>query len=330
MKAIVYTEYGSPEVLHPAEVEKPTPAPGQILVRVHATPVAYGDLLARNFGAVTRKEFNMPTPLLPMMRMAFGAKKPRKNILGSEFSGVVAATGAVVTRFNVGDEVFGYTGQNFGAYAEYVCVPEDSAVARKPGGMSFEEAAGVPYGFMTAHGILSKVKLRAGQKVLVNGASGGIGAAVVQLASAAGAEVTGVCGAPRMDTVRQLGAVHVIDYRREDFTEGSQKYDLIVDVLGRCPFSKSRRVLNPGGIHLYASFKTGKLFEMAWTGITGGRKVICAMSSESQEKLELARRMVEDGKYRVIIDRRYPLEQAAQAHQYAESGDKRGAIILTV
>ncbi len=214
MKAVIYTEFGPPEVLHVVDMPAPTPKDGEVLIRVHATPVAYGDLLARNFKAVTSREFNMPLPLLLPMRLAFGIRKPKVNILGSEFSGEVAAAGRQVTRFKVGDQVYGYLGQRMGAYAEVVCLPAEGTLALKPANMTHEQAAAVPYGAIMATSLLQRANVLPGQKVLINGASGGIGSAAVQLAKYYGAEVTGVCGAARMDTVKALGADHVIDYAR--------------------------------------------------------------------------------------------------------------------
>ena len=198
MKAVIYTEFGPPEVLHVAEVPAPTPKDDEVLVRVHATSVAYGDLLARNFKDVSGREFNMPLPLLLPSRLYFGLRKPRVNILGSEFSGEVEAAGKDVTRFKPGDAVYGYLGQRMGAYAEYLCMPETGSLALKPANMTHEEAAAVPYGAIMAMSLLERANIQPGQKVLINGASGGIGSAAVQLAKVYGAEVTGVCGAPRM------------------------------------------------------------------------------------------------------------------------------------
>ncbi len=217
MKAIIYEEYGPPEVLRGAEVEKPSPKDNEILIRNHASPVSFGDLAARNFINLPADKFYMLSILRIVTRFMFGYRKPKNRILGSEFCGVVEATGNEVTRFQKGDQVFGYLGSKFGAYAEYVCMPEKGTVAIKPGNMTFEEAAAVPYGAIIARNLLGKVKILPGQKVLVNGASGGIGSAMVQLAKNYGAEVTGVCGTPRLEYVRALGADHVIDYTRRRF-----------------------------------------------------------------------------------------------------------------
>ncbi len=330
MKAIIYTEFGPPDVLKLAEVPTPSPKDGDVLINVHATPVAYGDLLARNFRRVTASEFNMPLPLLPAMRMVFGWSKPKINILGSEFAGEVAAVGGAVTRFKPGDQVMGYLGQRMGAYAEVVCMPENGLLAIKPANMTYAEAAAVPYGAVIATSLLRRGNIQPGHKVLINGASGGIGSAAVQLAKHYGAEVTGVCGTPRVETVRALGADHVVDYTREDFTCNGETYDLIVDILGKRSFSECQASLKPDGLYLLASFKTRALLQMLWTKLASRQKVVCALASERVENLEFVGRLAESGAYKTLIDRCFPLDQAADAHRYAESGGKQGAVVITM
>jgi NADPH:quinone reductase-like Zn-dependent oxidoreductase len=330
MKAIIYTEYGSPDVLHLAEVAKPAPKDNEVLIRVQATPVNFGDLLARNFKSVTPRKFSMPILFWLPARLAFGFNRPKKHILGSEFAGVVEAVGSAVTLFKPGDQVFGYRGQSMGAYAEYVCMPETGALAIKPINMRYEEAAAVPYGALMALGLLRKANLQRGQKVLINGASGGIGSAAVQLAKYYGAEVTGVCGTPRLGFVKALGADKVIDYTKEDFTRDGEAYDLIVDILGKSSFSHCKKSLKPNGIYLLASFKMKHLVQMLWTKFAGSRKVICAMVSEKAGDLEFIKELIEAGKYKVIIDKDYPLDQAAEAHRYSEAGQKHGSVVMTL
>ena len=330
MKAIVYTEYGPPDVLQLKEMEKPAPRDHEIIIRNHATTVNIGDIWARNFKEITPSRFTMPLLLWLPSRMYFGFTKPRINILGSEFAGEVETVGKGVKRFKKGDQVFGYRGQSMGANAEYLCVPENGLVAIKPANMTYEEAATVPYGALTALSLLRKVNIQRGQKVLINGASGGIGSAAVQLAKYFGAEVTGVCGAPRMVFVKTLGADKVIDYTREDFTKNGETYDLIFDILGKSSFSSCQNSLKRNGIYLLASFKMKQLFQMLWTSRRDGKKVICALSSESPEDLILIKKLVEEGKIKSIIDRRYPLEQTAEAHRYVEKGYKTGSVIITV
>jgi len=328
MRAIVYTEYGPPDVLHIAELEKPIPKDSELLVKVYARSVNFGDLMARNFGNISPRQFNMPMPLWIPSRFAFGWRRPRKQILGSEFAGVVEAVGQGVTRFKAGDEVFGYRGPNVGCNAEYLCMAEDGLVAAKPTNVTFEEAAAVPYGALTALSLLRKVGIQSGQKVLINGASGGIGSYAVQLAKYYGAEVTGTCGTPRVELVKALGADYVIDYTREDFTQNGRTYNLIFDILGRSSFSACKKALTENGRYLLASFKTKQLLQMLWTSRVGGKKVICALSTERLDDLKFIKELVEAGEIRVILDRCFAFEQAAEAHRYVEAGHKAGQVVI--
>jgi NADPH:quinone reductase-like Zn-dependent oxidoreductase len=332
MKAIVYTEYGPPDVLHLKEVDKPAPKDKEILVRVYAISVNIGDIWARNFKEISPRKFSMPLPLWLPARMYFGFAKPKINILGSEFAGEIESVGKDVRLFKVGDPVFGYRGQSMGANAEYLCMAENGLVAIKPANMTYEEAAAIPYGTLTALNLLRKVNTLAsvrGQKVLINGASGGIGSAAVQLAKYFGAEVTGVCATPRLELVKALGADHVIDYTKEDFTKNGETYDLIFDILGKSSFSRCKNSLKQNGRYLLASFKMAQLFQMLWTSIVGEKKVICALSSEHPEDLMFIKELVEAGKIKSIIDKRYPLEQIAEAHRYIEKGQKKGNVVIT-
>ncbi len=329
MKAVVYTEYGSPDVLKFKEVEKPTPRNNEVLVKVHAASVNYGDLLARKFKNA-RSEFNMPSIIWLPARVGFGFSKPKKQILGAEFAGDVEAVGKDVTRFKAGDPVFGYPGPDFGANAEYLCMPEDGLIASKPANMTYEEATTVPYGALTALYLLGKADIQPRQKVLINGASGAIGSAAVQLAKYYGAEVTGICGTPRLNFVKALGADHVIDYTQEDFTQNGETYDLIFDILGKGSFTRFKNSLKPNGVYLLASFKGRQLFRMLWTSMVGSKKVICAMSSYKTEDLLLIKDLVEAGKIKAIIDRCYPLEQTADAHRYIEAGHKQGNVVIVI
>ncbi len=330
MKAVVYTEYGSPEVLQLKEVAKPVPKDNEVLVRIYATSVNYGDVVARNFRKISPREFNMTFIFWLVAKISFGLRKPKKTILGSEFAGVVESAGKDVKRFKKGDEVFGYPGQSFGAYAEYICMSEDGCMAMKPANMSYEEAAVVPYGATMALGLLRKANIQSGQRVLINGASGGLGSAAVQLAKYYGAEVTGVCGTPRLEFVKSLGADKVIDYTKEDFTESGETYDLIFDVLGKGSFSRSKSSLKPGGINLFASFKMKQLLQMLWTSRIGNKRVICALAPGSTEDLISVKELVEAGKIKSIIDKRYSLEQTTEAHRYVEEGHKKGKVAITV
>lgn len=330
MKAITYTEYGSADVLQLRELDKPTPKDNEILIRIRATRVNYGDMLARRFGTVTSKEFNMPGILLLPVRLEFGILKPKKHILGSEFSGVIEAVGKETKRFKAGDAVFGYRGSSFGAYAEYLCMPESGLVAHKPTNMSFEEAALIPYGALTALSHLKNINIQPGQKVLVNGASGGIGSAGVQIAKYFGAEVTGVCSTNKLAFVQALGADKVIDYTKEDFTKNGETYDLIYDILGKSSFETCQSSLAPKGILLYASFKTKQLIQMMQTAKSTGKRVICTLSSENLDDLNFIKELVETGKFKTVIDKRFPLEETAAAHRYYESGQNTGNVVISV
>ena len=330
MKAVVYTEYGPPHVLQLKEVGKPRPKDNEILIRNYATTVSHGDLLARNFSNVSPREFNMPFLFWVFARIFFGLRKPRNPLLGSEFAGDVEAVGKDVTRFRQGDQVFGYPGQSMGAYAEYLCMPEDGEVAIKPANMTYEEAAVIPGGAITALNLLRKVDIQDGHKVLINGASGSIGSAAVQLAKYYGAEVTGVCGTPRLEFVKSLGADTVIDYTQEDFTQRGETYDLIFDILGKSSFSRCKRVLAENGRYLLASFKVRQLLQMLWTSRVGSKKVICALAPSKSGDLPYIKELIEAQTIKAVIDRCFPLEQMAEAHRYVEEGQKKGHVAITV
>lgn len=311
-------------------MEKPAPKVNEVLIKIHATSLNIGDLWARNFKAITPGKFSMPFPFWLPARMFFGWTKPKINILGSEFSGQVEAVGSDVKRFKKGDRVFGYRGQSMGANAEYLCVSESGMIEPMPANMTYEEAATIPYGALTALSLLRKVNIQPGQKILVNGASGGIGSAAVQLAKYSGAHVTGVCSTPRVDLVRSLGADKVIDYTKEDFTHNGETYDLILDIMNKSSFARCKNSLTPTGVYLLASFKMKQVLQMFWTSLTGGRKVVCALSEEKPADLTLIKELAEAGKIKAIIDKRYPLEQTAEAHRYVENGHKKGNIVISV
>ncbi|MEL6408127.1 MAG: NAD(P)-dependent alcohol dehydrogenase [Chloroflexota bacterium] len=326
MKAIVYNEYGTPDVLHMTEMAQPTPADNEILVHVRARSVNYGDLFARK--GIPLREFNMPNILWLPTKLTFGWRKPANPILGSEFAGDVVALGTRVSEFKPGDKVFGYLAQNMGANAGYLTIAADGMVTHMPANLSYEEAAVVPYGALTALTLLRNLNIQPGQKVLINGASGGIGTAALQLAKYWGAEVTGVAGSQRLDYMRALGADHVIDYKREDFTQGDETYDLIFDILGKSTFKHAKRVLKPDGLYLRASFKMREVWQTLWTSTRGGKRAKVALSAEKPADLVQIRELVESGALTALVDRCFPMEAAAEAHRYAESGQKRGAIVI--
>ena len=330
MKAAVYTEYGSPDVLKFKDVPTPTSKDNEVLIKVYATPVNVGDLMARKFNTFTPSSFSMPMAIWLVARLAFGWSKPKRQILGSEFAGVIESVGSAVTRFKKGDEVFGYRAMNFGANAEYLVILADGLVTGKPANMTFEEAAALPGGALTALNLLRKVDIQRGQKVLINGASGGIGSFALQLAKHYGAEVTGVCGTQRMGMVKALGADHVIDYTKEDFTTNGETYDLIMDIQGKASFSRCKRSLKPNGRLLYVSFKMKQVGQMLLTSITSGKKVVCALSGETLADLNLIKELAEARTIKTIIDRCFPLGQAADAHRYMENGQRKGTVVITV
>lgn len=328
MKVIIYESYGSPEVLKLIEMNRPIPKENEILIKNHAASVNYGDTLARNFKDVTPGKFNMPFLFWIMARSFFGFSKPKIKILGSEFSGDVETIGKSVTKFKEGDKVFGYRGQSMGTYAEYFVVPEKSVVALKPGNITYEEAAAVPGGSMVALFILRKLNIHKGQKILVVGASGGNGNFAVQIAKNYGAEVTGVCGTNRVDFIKALGADKVIDYTKEDFTNNGEKYDIILDVLGRTGFSKCKNSLTENGKYVLVSFKVKQLLQMMWTSIFSSKKVMCVLSPQRPEDLLAVSKMIEEGKIKSILDKTFPKEQAAEAHRYVEQGSKKGNVVI--
>lgn len=331
MKAIKYTEYGSPDVLQLVEIEKPVPADNEVLIRVHAAHINFGDIAARKFNQLSPDEFHMPSPLLFISKFIFGFTKPKITILGSEFSGKIESVGNDVTGFKAGDEVFGYRGPAMGANAEYLVVPEDSMLVIKPSNMTYEEASTIPYGALTALTLLRRVDIQPGQKVLINGASGSIGSHALQLAKYYGAEVTAVCGTQRVELVKALGADKVIDYTKEDFTTNGETYDVIFDVLGKSDFSQSKDSLTENGIHFYASFKMRQVFQMLWTSLTASKqRVICALSNETIDDLVFIKERIEAGDIKTVIDRCYPLEEIAEAHRYIENGQKTGNIVITI
>ena len=327
MKAIVYTEYGPPDVLQLTEVEKPTPKDNEVLIEVHATLVSWGQTIARDF-TFSPRDFWLPFLLWPVARMDFGVKKPRHPILGSELAGEIESVGKDVRSFKPGDLVFGFSSSH-GANAEYLCMPEDGVVAVKPANMTFEEAAAVPHGALTALFFIRKANIQSGDRVLINGASGGIGQFAVQLAKYFGAEVTGVCSTTKLELVKSLGADKVVDYTKEDYTKNGQTYDVIFDTARVTSYARCKGSLKPNGRYLLSVFGMRELLQMLGTSIMGSKKVICAPAPIKKEDLVYLKELIEAGKLRSVIDKSYPLEQIAEAHRYVEEGHKKGYVVVT-
>lgn len=325
MKAIVYSEYGPANVLHLAEVAKPTPKDDEVLIKIHASTVTAGDCNARGFVFV-------PPGFGTLARLMFGLRRPRQTILGVELAGEIEATGKEVKLFKPGDQVFGVTGEKFGAYAEYICLPENARLVKKPVDITFDEAASVPFGGTTALYFLRDVaKLQPGQKILIIGASGGTGVYAVQLAKYYGAQVTGVCSTTNLGLVRSLGADKVVDYTKQDLTQNGETYDVILDMVpGESAFARYQVSLKPNGLYLAGAGGLKAFAQMAWTLLAGGKKVIAGMAPDRREDLVFLNELLETGKVKPVIDRRYPLEQTAEAHRYVDTGRKRGSVVITI
>lgn len=305
MKAVVYTKYGSPEVLQLQDVDKPIPKENEVLVKIHATTVTIGDVIVRKGKHPDSKFYSV------MLHLVFGFRKPRRSILGMEIAGEIETVGKNVTRFKKNDQVFGSTfGLKFGGYAEYKCFPEDGVLSIKPANITYEEAATIPGGGMTALHCLRRGNVQSGQKILINGASGAVGTNAVQLAHYFGAVVTGVCSTRNLELVKSLGADVVIDYTKEDFTESTEIYDIIFDAVAKIPASRAKKSLKKTGIYLNVLKHSG--------------------SGENSEDLIFLKNLIEEGKIKPVIDRRYLLEEIIEAHWYVEKGHKKGNVVITI
>jgi NADPH:quinone reductase-like Zn-dependent oxidoreductase len=319
MKAIIYKRYGPPEVLELAEVEKPTPQDNEVLVKVHAATVNRTDC-----------GFRKPEP--GFVRIFSGLFRPKRQILGSEFAGEVEEVGKEVRTFKKGDAVFGMTGDDFGAHAEYLCLPEEGAIAIKPVNMNYEAATAVCDGLMLALNYLGKIDLKGGKKLLIYGASGSIGTAGVQLAKYYGADVTAVCHTRSVEVVRSLGADRVIDYTKEDFTQNGQTYDYIFDAVGKHSFFRCKNSLQSGGAYLVTDLGPWwqNPFLALLTAKGKGKKVMFPFPKVTKEIVLFAKEIIEAGKYKAVIDRRYALEQIVEATKYVETEQKTGNVVITI
>ena len=321
MKAIVCTRYGPPDVLQLEEIEKPSPEDNEVLIRVHATTVTAGDCGLRS----------LKFPLLsqPLVRIGFGFRGPRKKILGQEVAGEIESVGNAVRLLKKGDQVFAWTGFHLGGYAEYTCLREGGVLAIKPVNMSYDEAATLGVGGLEAWRLLRKGNVQSGERVLINGAGGGIGTFAVQIAKYYGGEVTGVDSAGKLDMLRSIGADHVIDYTQADFTRNGETYDVIFDVIGKSSFSRSIRSLRENGRYLLGNPRLSHMVRGGWVSRRTSKKVIFGGTGH-REDLVMLKELVEAGKIKSVIDRRYPLEQTAEAHRYVDTGQKIGNVVITM
>lgn len=314
MNAAVFTQYGSPEVLQIKEIAKPAPKDHEILIKIHATAVNSGDCRIRRADPFA-------------MRFFFGLFKPRKSVLGGVLSGEIEAVGKNVTKFKAGDVVFGSTTMDFGAYAEYICLPDTAAIALKPENISHDEAATLSFGGATALHFLNKANIQPGQKILIYGASGAVGASAVQIAKYLGAEVTGVCSTSNVDMVKSIGADKVIDYTKTDFTQTGEQYDFVFETVNKAPISACIAVLKKGGTLILSA---AMLSEMLQAKFTRGLKTISGVAVASQADAEFLKKMVAEGKMKAVIDQKFPLGQIAAAHAYVDKGHKKGNVVITV
>jgi NADPH:quinone reductase-like Zn-dependent oxidoreductase len=326
MKAVVTTKYGPPDVLELQEVEKPTPKDNEVLIKIYATTVTAGDCEMRSL--------ELPLGYQLVMRMGFGIRGPRYKIPGSEVAGKIEAIGKDVKQLQVGDQVFGSAGMSFGANAEYICLPEkpgdmEGGVAIKPANMTYEEAATVPFGGRDSLHFLRKGNIQSGQRILINGAGGSIGVFAIQLAKHFGAEVTAVDSTAKLDMLRSLGADHVVDYTKEDFTESGAIYDVIFDVIGKISFSRTKKSIKQDGTYLLAN-PVSQMVQALWTRMTSSRKVIMEAAAGTIADLVFLRRLIEEGKIGTVIDQSFPLEEIVEAHRYVEKGGKLGNVVITV
>jgi NADPH:quinone reductase-like Zn-dependent oxidoreductase len=324
MKAIVHTKYGPPDELQLQEVEKPVPKDDEVLIKIHATTVTTTDCNARNVTFV-------PKLLRLPLRMQLGFLKPKNKILGVDLAGEIEAVGKDVTRFKISDQVYGTPEPALGAHAEYICIPENGVLAKKPVNMSYEEAASVTLAGHTAlYFIRDLGNIQAGQKVLIIGASGAIGTFAVQLAKNYGAEVTGVCSTTNVELVKSLGADKVIDYTKEDFTKSNETYDVIFDAVHKSSFLRCKNSLKEKGVYLVTMPSLAFLLQMLWTSMVGHKKVRNGARDATVEDLLFFNELIEAGKLKTVIDRRYPLEQIAEAFRYVEKGHKKGNVVITI
>ncbi|GJL81428.1 MAG: alcohol dehydrogenase [marine bacterium B5-7] len=323
MKAIVYERYGSPDVLQLKEVEKPAPLNDEILIKVHAAEATKADCELRSFNFAV-KWFWLP------LRIAMGLRKPKRQILGGYFAGEVESVGKDVSRFKRGDQVFGSTKLRMGAYGEYVCLPHSYTIVPKPNNLSFEEAAAVPLGGLNALHFLRKANIRNGEKILINGAGGSIGTFAVQIAKVMDAEVTAVDSTIKEEMLRRIGADYFFDYTKQKFTQSGETYDVIFDMVASSSYSECVNALKPKGRYLMANPRMSDMLRSVFTSMFTDKTVIFVFAGEKEEELLALKKMIEEGKLKSIVDKIYPLEQAAEAHRRVETEQRLGTIVISV
>ncbi len=323
MKAIVYIEYGSADVLRLEEIAKPTPNDAEILIRVRAAEVTKSDCELRSFSFPV-KWFWLP------LRLAMGITRPKRQVLGCYFSGEVEAVGKDVSKLKVGDQVFGSTQLRMGAYGEYVCLPAEYTISAKPSNMSFEEAAAVPLGGLNALHFLRMARVQKGEKVLINGAGGSIGTFGVQIAKDMGAEVTAVDSGIKENMLRRIGADHFLDYTKEDFTKSGQRYDVIFDMVAGSSYSGCVATLNPKGRYVMGNPRLWDMLRSAVTSVFTDKKAVFAFAGETEEELLALKEMIEDGKIKSTVDRVYPMERVAEAHRRVETEQRLGSVVISL
>jgi len=322
MKAIVWTKYGPPDVLQYKEVSLPSPKEDEVLIRVHAATVTAGDCELRRF--------DIPVQMWLFVRIILGIRKPRIKILGQELAGEIESTGKKVTHLKAGDSVFAATEMRLGAYAEYACLPGKSIMAIKPANMNYEEAATIPTGGLNALHFLRKGDIQSKQKVLILGAGGSIGTYAVQIAKSYGAHVTCVDSRNKLEMLLSIGSDQVIDYAIEDFTKNGEIYDLIIDVVGKSSLSRNIRSLSKNGHYILGNPKLKWKIKGRWISLTTGKKVVSKLASYHKEDLIYLKNLIEAGKIKSVIDRKYPLEDTAEAHSYVETGQKKGNVVISI
>ena len=320
MKAIVHTEYGSPEVLHLQEVPKPVPKDNEVLIKIHAT-------------TVNRNDCGFRKPEYPfIIRPINGLFKPKRKILGTELASEIESIGKNVKSFKPGDKVFGLSAWKFGAHAEYISVPEDGSISFMPTNISYNEAAAICDGAYLALNNLRKINFKKIKSILINGASGSIGSSAVQLAKYYGTSITGVCNTKNLELIKSLGADFVIDYTKEDFTKNGQHYDVVFDAVGKSSFFKCKKILNSGGTYFSTElgYLSQNIFLALFTRLFNGKKVLFPIPKDRKEDIAFFKELIEAGKYRAVVDRVYPMNQIVEATKYVETGMKTGSVVITI